>query len=251
MELLNKKYGVKIIWFGDDCFNLNRKRNEQFLEELEQRELDMQWYIETRVDTLLRDADLVPRMARLGLFHVLMGVESSSEYDLKYLMKNIGLRETKKAVALLKQHGIIAHTNFIVGLPHDTRKSIRRTIAFAKSLDPDVAVFVPLTPFPGTDLYDEIAGAGLLSETDFANFNFITPVARTNSLSRRQLQKEIIKAYVQFYARPTKIIRSLSSRKAFGRRTFIHIFRFMSTYLVKRYFQSDMPTTQSRQELAH
>jgi len=242
MELLNKKYGVKIIWFGDDCFNLNRKRNEQFLEELEQRKLDMQWYIESRVDTLLRDADLVPRMARLGLFHVLLGVESSSEYDLKYLKKNISLRETKKAVALLKQNDIIAHTNFIVGLPHDTRKSIRRTVAFAKSLDPDVAVFVPLTPFPGTDLYDEMATAGLLTESDFANFDFITPVARTNSLSRRQLQKEIIKGYVQFYARPTKIIRSHFSRNVFVRKTFIHMLRFMSTYMIKRYFQSNMLT---------
>jgi len=243
MELLNKKYGVKIIWFGDDCFNLNRKRNKQFLEELEQRRLDIRWYIETRVDTLLRDADLVPRMARLGLFHVLLGVESSSEYDLKYLKKNISLGETKKVVALLKKHGIIAHTNFIVGLPHDTRESIRRTIAFAKSLDPDVAVFVPLTPFPGTDLYDEMLSAGLLAETDFANFDFITPVAGTNSLSRRQLQKEIIKGYVQFYARPTKIIRSHFSRNAFVRKTFLHMFRFMSTYLLKRYFQSNVSTT--------
>jgi len=240
MELLNKKYGVKIIWFGDDCFNLNRKRNEQFIEELEQRKLDMKWYIEARVDTLLRDADLVPRMARLGLFHVLLGAESSSKNDLKYLNKNINLSETKKAVALLKQHGIIAHTNFIVGLPQDTKKSIRRTVAFAKSLDPDVAVFVPLTPFPGTDLYDELTSSGLLTETDFANFDFIMPVARTNSLSRRQLQKEIIKGYVHFYARPTKAVRGLSSSHALARKTFIHMFRVMSTYLLKRYFHSNL-----------
>lgn len=240
MELLNKKYGVKIIWFGDDCFNLNRNRNEQFLEESEQRKLDMKWYIEARVDTLLRDADLVPRMARLGLFHVLLGAESSSQNDLKYLNKNINLTETKKAVALLKQHDIIAHTNFIVGLPHDTKESIQRTIAFAKLLDPNVAVFVPLTPFPGTELYDEMTSADLLTETDFANFDFITPVARTNSLSRRQLQKEIIKAYIQFYARPTKIIRSHFSSNIFVRKTFLHMLRFMSTYLIKRYFQSNV-----------
>lgn len=240
MELLKNKYGVKIIWFGDDCFNLNRRRNEQFIVELEQRDLNMQWYIETRVDTLLRDADIVPRMAKLGLFHALLGVESSSKYDLEYLKKNINLSETKKAVDLLKQHGIIAHTNFIVGLPHDTNKSIRRTIAFAKSLDPDVAIFVPLTPFPGTDLYEEMVKAGLLTESDFANFDFITPVARTNSLSRRQLQKEIIKGYIQFYARPSKIIRSNLSRNAFARKTFIHMFRFMSIYLMRRYFQSNI-----------
>lgn len=242
MELLRRKYQVKIIWFGDDCFNLNRKRNEQFLTELEQRDLDIKWFIETRVDTLLRDADLVPRMARLGLFHVLLGVESSSEFDLKYLKKNFSLGQTKKAVALLKQHDILAHTNFIVGLPHDTKNSIQRTIAFAKSLDPHVVIFVPLTPFPGTELYDEIVSAGLLKETDFANFDFITPIASTNSLSRKQLQREIMKGYVQFYARPTKFIRSLFSRNTFVRKTFIHMFRFMSIYSIKRFFKNGLLT---------
>jgi len=238
MELLKRRYKIRIIWFGDDCFNLNRKRNEQFLDELEQRDLDMKWYIETRVDTLLRDADLVPRMARLGLFHVLLGVESSSEYDLKYLGKNISLRQTKKAVSLLKQNEVIAHTNFIIGLPHDTKKSIQRTIAFAKSLDPDVAVFVPLTPFPGTDLHDELIDAGLLKETDLANFDFITPVASTKSLSRKQLQREIVKGYFQFYARPTKFIQSHLSRNTLVRKTFFHMLRFMSTYMIKRFFQT-------------
>lgn len=240
MELLNKKYGVRIIWFGDDCFNLDRKRNEQFLQELEERKLNMKWYIETRVDTLVRDADLLPRMAKLGLFHVLLGAESSSKNDLEYLNKSINLRETKKAVALLKQQNIISHTNFIVGLPHDTKESIQRTVAFAKSLDPDVAAFVPLTPFPGTDLFDEFTGTGLLTETDFANFDFITPVARTKWLSRKQLQKEIIKSYVQFYASPFKTIRSLTSHNELARKTYFHMFKIMSTYLFMRYLHSSL-----------
>ena len=236
MELLNEKYGVKVIWFGDDCFNLNRKRNEKFLDELEQRALNMKWFIETRVDTLLRDADLVPRMAKLGLFYVFLGAESSSEDDLGYLNKDIKLEETKKAVALLRKNDVISHTNFIVGLPYDTKQSIRRTIDFARSLDPNVAVFTPLTPFPGTDLYDELVKLGLLIEPDFSNFDFMTPVARTNSLSRTQLQKEIVKGYVRFYAQPTKIIRELSCNYPFARKTFLHMFRVMTTYLLGRYF---------------
>lgn len=242
MELLNKKYGVRIIWFGDDCFNLNRERTEQFVNELEERELDMKWYIETRVDTLLRDADLVPKMARLGLFHVLLGAESSSENDLKYLSKGIEPQDTKKAVDLLKNNNIIAHTNFILGLPTDSKQSIRNTVNFAKSIDPDMAVFVAFTPFPGTDLYDEIVKLGLLKEKNFENFDFIKPVASTNSLSQKQVQREIILAFARFYARPTKLVQSLLNRNEMTRKTFIHVFRFMSTYMIERFFKNELAT---------
>jgi len=240
MELLNKRYGINMVWFGDDNFNLDRKRNEQFVEELEQRKLDMKWFIESRVDTILRDADLVQRMSKLGLFYVLMGAESSSEDDLKYLNKKINLSQTREAVALLKKHDIIVQTNFVVGLPDDTKKSIRRTINFAKSLDPDIAIFGPLTPFPGTDLYDELVESGWLEETEFEKFDFLTPVARTHSLSRKQLQGEIFKAYIEFYARPKKFIRSLLNSNKMARDTFIHFSRNMSTYMVKRFLRNEL-----------
>jgi anaerobic magnesium-protoporphyrin IX monomethyl ester cyclase len=202
----------------------------------------MKWFIETRVDTLLRDADLVPRMAKLGLFHVLLGAESSSENDLKYLEKGIDFRDTKKAVDLLKQNGIIAHANFILGLPTDTKRSIRQTVNFAKSVDPDMAVFVPFTPFPGTDLYDEIAKQGLLKETDFDSFDFIKPVASTNSLSRKQIQREIILAYTRFYARPTKTFRSLLNRNEMIRKSYIHVSVYFSTYMIRRFLKSEFST---------
>jgi anaerobic magnesium-protoporphyrin IX monomethyl ester cyclase len=247
MELLKTKYGIKVIWFGDDCFNLDRKRNEQFLDELEQRKLDVKWFIEARVDTLLRDADIMQRMSKLGLFYALVGAESSSENDLKFLNKNINLSETRKAVALLKKHGIITQTNFIVGLPDDTKKSIQRTVAFAKCLDPEIAIFTPLTPFPGTDLYDEFVGLGLLKETEFSKFDYLTPVARTRALSRRQLQREIIKAYAQFYG-PLKTLKNIFSRKAYARKTFVQAIKAMAIYHLKQYVSDNLSDVQSKQK---
>lgn len=249
MELLKTKYGINVIWFGDDCFNLDRKRNEQFLEELEQRKLDIKWFMEARVDTVQRDADLVQRMSKLGLFYVLLGAESSSENDLRYLHKNINLSQTKKAVALLKKNGVIAQTNFIVGLPNDTKESIKRTLAFAESLNPDIAIFTPITPFPGTDLYDELGSLGLIKETEFEKFDYLTPVAGTYKLSRRQLRREIIKAYVQFYARPLKIVETLCNRKPFARKTMIHVLRVMTIHQFKQTLYDDLSDMRSRQKL--
>lgn len=251
MELLKTKYGIKVIWFGDDCFDLNRKRNEQFVAELEQRKLGIKWWIEARADTILRDADLTQRMSRAGLFQVLLGAESSSENDLKYLNKNISLNQTRKAVALLKKNNITTQVMFIVGLPDETKMSIRRTIAFAKSIDPDLPVFTPITPFPGTDMYDELASLGLIEETDPLKFNYLTPVARTHYLSRKQLHREIIRCYVEFYSSPRKIVESLCSRIPYGRKSFIQVLKTMPALQFRLHFSGDLSDKPSKQEFSH
>lgn len=234
IELLKNKYGTQIVWFGDDCFNLDRKRTEQIVDELEQRKLGVKVWIESRADTILRDADLIPRWSKAGLFYVLLGLESSSNSDLKYLNKKSTIEIAKRAVALLKQNNIIAHTNFVVGLPSDTKQSIRRTMVFARSIKPDVAVFTPLTPFQGTEIHDEISSLGLIKEKNLANWDFLTPVAETLNLSRRQIQIEILKAYGGFYLDPRLIIETLFSKKPYHREVVLAAIRSMPLFALKR-----------------
>ena len=137
-------------------------------------------------------------------------------------------------MALLKQNHIIAHTNFVVGLPSDTKQSIRRTMVFARSIKPDVAVFTPLTPFQGTEIHDEISSLGLIKEKNLANWDFLTPVAETLNLSRRQIQIEILKAYGGFYLDPRLIIETLFSKKPYHREVVFAAIRSMPLFALKR-----------------
>ena len=62
----------------------------------------------------------------------------------------------------------------------------------AESLHPAECRFWPLTPLPGTPFGDDRAGHGLTAlSSDWSNYNAITPVTETPSLSLDELKKAL------------------------------------------------------------
>jgi len=59
-----------------------------------------------------------------------------------------------QARRILKQARITTMGFFILGHPGETRASIWRSIRFAAKLNPDVAAFGILVPYPGTETWD-------------------------------------------------------------------------------------------------
>ena len=74
---------------------------------------------------------------------------------LKSFKKGITPQDAKTAVKLLKEQGIFAHAMIIIGHRKDTHQSIADLREFANELDPDFVMFGILTPFPGTEIYQE------------------------------------------------------------------------------------------------
>ena len=68
--------------------------------------------------------------------------------------------------------GLLVNGCFILGLPGDTKKTIRRTIEFAKLLNPDTAQFYPLMVYPGLAAYEWIKQKGYLKLISFILSNY-------------------------------------------------------------------------------
>ncbi len=58
--------------------------------------------------------------------------------------------------------GLVIHADFILGLPGETRESIRRTIDFAKELDCETIQVSVAHAYPGTEMYDWVVQNGFL-----------------------------------------------------------------------------------------
>ncbi|MGZ8477289.1 MAG: B12-binding domain-containing radical SAM protein, partial [Candidatus Binatia bacterium] len=82
MELLNKTYGVKALTFMDDDFNSDRQKMVDLVEALEQKKLDMSWFMLSRAQNLIRDMDLVPRLRKVGLYQVLIGIDGGTDEEI-------------------------------------------------------------------------------------------------------------------------------------------------------------------------
>ena len=83
----------------------------------------------------------------------------------------------------------------------DTLESIRETARLARALKPQFASFNIATPDPGTPLFEELKDR-LALET-FESFDRLNTNFSMCGIPPKQLRKELIRAYLLFYARPT------------------------------------------------
>ena len=102
----------------------------------------------------------------------------------------------------------MVHGDFIVGLPGETRESIRRTIDFAKRLDTETIQVSIAHPYPGTEFYDYAKKNDLITidsmtdETGHQLPNVIYP-----GLDRGELVDWVERFYGEYYFRPRVVWR--------------------------------------------
>jgi len=59
--------------------------------------------------------------------------------------------------------GLVIHGDFIVGLPGETRETLRKTIEYAKKLDVETIQVSLGHAFPGTEFFEHAKANGLVS----------------------------------------------------------------------------------------
>ncbi len=147
-------------------------------------------------------------MKRAGLVQLSMGVETGNGEMLERIGKKTTLDAYRRAFRLAKEFGIETRGSFIIGLPYETRKTIRETIDFAKNLDLDAAFFNIATPYPGSVLYDmAMKGDGIRAVTNNWKeyMRWGNAVVEVGDISREELIGWQKRAMLEFYLRP-KII---------------------------------------------
>ncbi len=148
------EYGYRNFYFIDDLFTLDRQRLAAITRRIMEARLDIRWQCLARVDRVT--PDLLELMYRSGCRQIHYGIESGNPDILRAVGKKITLAQVRKAVAWTAQAGILAKGYFMLGLPGDTERTVRQTVAFATELGLDQAMFSLTTPFPGTRLWDEL-----------------------------------------------------------------------------------------------
>ncbi|HDM23354.1 cobalamin-binding protein [archaeon] len=230
MEFLHEKYGKEIFWFADDTFNVNGERIEAFCRELMERGLDFKWYYEGRIDYLLKYRRLLPLMEKTGNIWVLLGVEGASDHELKYYRKELSIEQIKKAFKLLKRHNIISQAMFVIGHRKETRESIMAKVKLSKKIGADFTIFTMLTPFPGSDIYEEAKRNGWIEVYDYSKYDMLHAVMPTETLSRNELQKLFNEAYRKVYGGIMQRLTGIFSRNPWKRK----LYRYMIKTVIKK-----------------
>jgi len=207
IEYLYNKFDYRAFEMLDDNFTLNPKRVFEFSDEVIRRKLKIIWWCFSRADTIVKNEDMVKKMAEAGLYRVFLGLESGSENVLNDYNKNISLNEQKEAIKILKKYGVLVHGSFIIGDVDETEKMIMNTVNWAKRLNPALVQFSVLTPFPGTKLYEDMEKEGRLLHHNWKEYDALHPTIKLKYITNEKLKKIYIKSYRNFYLNYDRIFK--------------------------------------------
>ncbi len=194
---------VKEIFFDDDTFNYRKERTIELCKKL--KPLNFTWSCTSRVTT---DYDTLKAMKEAGCRLLIVGYESGDPQILKNIKKGATIDMAERFTANCKKLGLVIHGDFIVGLPGETRESIRKTIDFAKKLDNETIQVSIAHPYPGTEFYDYAKKNDLISIGNMTDeVGHQLPKVVYKDLNEAELMDWVERFYGEYYFRPRVIWR--------------------------------------------
>jgi anaerobic magnesium-protoporphyrin IX monomethyl ester cyclase len=211
LEFLRDIYRVNVIMISDETPTLSRKRWERILDLKMERGLDTKLLLETRVNDILRDEDIMWKYKEANVDHIYVGVESTSQMTLDIFKKNIKAEESKRALDIINEYDIVSETSFVLGMPDDTKESIRNSVELAKYYAPDLAFFLAIAPWPYSDIYSELKP--YIEVKDYSKYNLVEPVVKPKKMTLDGLRNELGRASREFYMHKLLTLDQMSSHK--------------------------------------
>jgi anaerobic magnesium-protoporphyrin IX monomethyl ester cyclase len=224
-EILHLKHTYDITFFTliDPYPTKDRERWEKFLDLLIDQKDELYLLIETRVEDIIRDKDILHKYREAGIIHIYIGAESADHEVLNGLNKGTAFEQNKEALDLLRNTGIVTEASFMIGFPEETHESIKKTIDSAILLNPDIAVFPVVTPMPFTPLYNTVKDR--IRVHDLSKYNLVTPIIEPYNMSMDDITASLSKCYMSFYKNKMKEV--LSLKPGFKKKYLLSAFKLM------------------------
>lgn len=222
MEYMVRRFRLREIQIWDDNFTFSSSRAKEICERIIRKNLNVALSVPNGIRADGGDEEMFRLMKRAGFYLVSIGVESGVQEIVDKLGKKLNLAKVRPTVERLNRSGLHVNLFFMLGLPWDTRATMRETIDFAKSLPVHMAHFHVTMPFPGTELFDLVERDGRFlqrPEVFFPTYQGIQPVYEIYDLTARDVREMAKRAYIEFYMRPAQVYRFLTKGIKYRRST--------------------------------
>lgn len=233
IEKLVKEYKVGFFILADEEPTIAKPRFLALCNELIERKLDVHWGINTRVTDILRDEKELALYRKAGLVHVSLGTEAAAQLNLNVFRKETTIEDNKRAVRLLRENGIVAEVQYIMGLENETLETIEETYRMARDWKADMTNWNMFTPWPFSELFEDVGDK--VEVRDYSHYNFVTPIMKPNNITREELLKGVLRNYARFYL--WKTWEYWFEKDPFKRRYLLGcLWAFLQTTINKRFY---------------
>jgi hopanoid biosynthesis associated radical SAM protein HpnJ len=232
-EMANAKTywpNVREFFFDDDTFNIQKARTIELCSKL--KPLKLTWSCTSRVTT---DYETLEAMKDAGCRLLIVGYESGDQQILKNIKKGATIERARQFTKDCHKLGLVVHGDFILGLPGETRDTIRNTIAFAKELDVETIQVSVAHAYPGTELYDYAVKNGFMVGDNKMVDEGGHQLAHIQypGLPAEEILESVHRFYDEYYFRPKAVFRILR-KAAFNSADRKRLYREAKTFLKVR-----------------
>lgn len=193
----------KALFFLDDnLFGTGRKGRERALSifrKMHERKIKKYWFGQTSLE-MARDKELLSWAARSGCKLLLIGFESMEEDSLERMGKHVNIRlkpgNYREYVRMFHRAGIGVWGCFVFGSDGECLETLKKSHAFFRKSGIDVYQLTPLTPLPGTRLYERLSKEGRIHYTrypsDWRRYAFLESVIRPKNFTKDELDRALL-----------------------------------------------------------
>ncbi len=184
-----RKFRYFYLW--DDMFNLKPAFVQQFCDLFQKTGLSQHysWSCSSRADTL--DESRVNKLAESNLNLTRIGIEAgNTNIRNEVYCKNISVPQILNAMRMCHQYNIKTQTDFIIGGPKETKRTILQTYYLMQIIKPtqiSLSIFQPFPLLKATELF--LTEGGMINRKDWQHVStFFNQPSIHGTLSRRFLQ---------------------------------------------------------------
>ena len=192
LEFAVKRYKINVIAIYDELFSYDKERVYDFCNRLKilQKEIpwEIKWGCQMRVDRL--DEEFLKTMKDAGCYSVSYGFESYSKTVLDAMKKYITTEQIDNAVKLTLKSNISIQGNFIFGDRTETVQTAHETLDYWKRNREAGIVLGFISPYPGTELYNNCIKKGIIKDKlDFIENHIADVINMTDAMTDEEFKK--------------------------------------------------------------
>ena len=189
------------VYIVDDDFLYDRNKLRNFISGLKKNNIKKKFLVYGRADFIAQNKDIIIEFKTVGLQAVIVGIESVRAGDLKDYNKGTTVELNEKCIQILQELDIELYATLII--PLDFKKEdFRQLVGWLRKLDVKFVNLQPLTPLPGTDIFDSYKGSLLVERHSFEVWDMAHVVLKPQYMSIRAFYAQILKAYYKVVMRP-------------------------------------------------
>lgn len=185
-------YNRKTRWvfIVDDNMVLNPKRVIELCDAIIARKYKkLNLVVQADCISMSRNEAMVEKMAQAGFRSVFLGIENVSQQNLAAANKGNIVSASQKAVEICHRYGIMVIGGLIFGFPDDDEQAIIQNYQFLNTIGADAAYCQILTPYPKTEMRQQLIDKGLVTNPDdLKRYSGLWANVRTHHLCPEELQ---------------------------------------------------------------